>query len=933
MTSRPGMTEPLPAWCDRIIPGYNGDGSNSTTQGGPVGAESADNRSPDGKLADTSSMDGTSTDQTPTHQTPTHQTPTHQTPTGRGSSGRSPVSDVANRTPSGRTAPRRVLIVSANMGGGHDAAAAALAERVELHWPGSTIRRIDTLDVMGRALGVAFRGIYVGNVQWTPWLYQFFYDSLWRYRWFATASKAFVAAWSGRRMAGEIERFDPDLILSTYPLGSGALDWLRRHRSLAVPVGAWVTDFAPHPFWVYSDVDITFVMHDGSVPWAVRSEPRARVEVAAPPVAAGFGPGDRVAARTGLDLDPDAFVVLVSCGAYGFGDVSESVRAILAAGPRVRVIAACGRNSRLRNRLVHEFGGTDSERLRLLGWRSDMPDITRAADVVVTNAGGMTSLEALVCERPVIMYRPIAAHGVANARLMHEVGVADICHRPDELTTLIADRAGRDSDPHLAAIRRYRGQHDDGLDALAAVAAVPPGPMEPSSRPEQPRLLHPETAGRRGRAWPLRAADAFFLHVDADTVSQQVGAIVTTEPGQGTGPLTADVLRATMAVNLDRTPALGRRVLRHGRLTGPGWVAAPVDLRRHVTEVRVADADEARAAMDRFWSEPMSMERPPWQVLLVRSAAGEQTTIGFKFHHALGDAISLITSLDRLLETPDHPERRRDADGRARPRPRVAETLVRARRTARGLADLAVHAGAPRSGLNAAITDPRRGILTLTVSSKAVRALSQGQQARSSEIVLGLVAEALHRCGLAGSEGGADTARTMLPVAMGLPSGRRTSGNRTGVVAVDLPVGEMPLADRIACVRRDLHRHIDLGQPEAGAFVMRALGTLPAPLHGWLARHTYTSRYFNLLTSYIPGPPRPRQLAGHRITAIHPVVALAAGVRLGVGIMRYAGTTSICLIFDESLRSEVLGLRNALELILDEYGVPAGAAVESGKVS
>ena len=53
----------------------------------------------------------------------------------------------------------------------------------------------------------------------------------------------------------------PDLVLSTYPIGSGGLAWLRRRGRLPVPVGAWVSDFAPHPFWVHEPLDLHVVMH------------------------------------------------------------------------------------------------------------------------------------------------------------------------------------------------------------------------------------------------------------------------------------------------------------------------------------------------------------------------------------------------------------------------------------------------------------------------------------------------------------------------------------------------------------------------------------------------------------------------------------------------------------------------------------------------
>jgi UDP-N-acetylglucosamine:LPS N-acetylglucosamine transferase len=62
-----------------------------------------------------------------------------------------------------------------------------------------------------------------------------------------------------------------------------------------------------------------------------------------------------------------------------------------------------------------------------------MPAYTIAADVVVTNAGGATGLEALACGRPVLMHRPIAAHGRANAQLMADAGLAMVCETDGEL--------------------------------------------------------------------------------------------------------------------------------------------------------------------------------------------------------------------------------------------------------------------------------------------------------------------------------------------------------------------------------------------------------------------------------------------------------------------------------------------------------------------
>ncbi|MFZ0216407.1 MAG: glycosyltransferase, partial [Candidatus Dormiibacterota bacterium] len=138
---------------------------------------------------------------------------------------------------------------------------------------------------------------------------------------------------------------------------------------------------------------------------------------------------------------------VISCGSLGFGDVESAAHAVLDAGTSTLAVVVCGRNEDLRHHLVGE--GDHGGRLRALGWTDRMPGLTRASDVVVTNAGGATSLEALACGRTVLMYRPIAAHGKANARLMAEAGLAEVC----------------DDQPQLgAAIRRL---HDDPATLLA----------------------------------------------------------------------------------------------------------------------------------------------------------------------------------------------------------------------------------------------------------------------------------------------------------------------------------------------------------------------------------------------------------------------------------------------------------------------------------
>lgn len=328
--------------------------------------------------------------------------------------------------------PRRLLIVSGSMGEGHNAMARALREAAAELWPEVLVDHVDVLDVLGPGIGPLFRSIYSGNVGRAPWLYQLYFDSVLHRSWFIAGTKGFTGGWAGRRLARRVAEVRPDIVLSTYPMGSAGLEWLHRRGRLDARTACWVGDFAPHPLWIYAGLDLNVVADDGAVARASEQVPGARVVAGGPPVERSMRPRPRSGARARLGLPPDAFVAVVSCGSLGFGDVARAGVALLDASPRMLVLVVCGRNERLRRRLRATHG--DTGRLRPLGWTDDVPGLLAASDVVVTNAGGSTAMEAVACGRALLMHRPIAGHGRENACLLEQVGLAETCWDEHQLT-------------------------------------------------------------------------------------------------------------------------------------------------------------------------------------------------------------------------------------------------------------------------------------------------------------------------------------------------------------------------------------------------------------------------------------------------------------------------------------------------------------------
>src|SRR5580704_2658089 len=203
------------------------------------------------------------------------------------------------------------------MGEGHNAAASALSETIHDCWPGCVVERLDTMELRGARFARAARWAYGFQLSVIPWSYAAFYDLLSRSDGFATGMKRILGPFFGHQLFKALEAKKPDLVISTYPFGSAALDWLRAKRAMATPMVTYIPAFHVHPLWAYRGIDMHFVMYDSAPADARMPDFRRSMRLGAAPVLAGFGAFDRAEARRALELPEEDFYVLVTGGAWG----------------------------------------------------------------------------------------------------------------------------------------------------------------------------------------------------------------------------------------------------------------------------------------------------------------------------------------------------------------------------------------------------------------------------------------------------------------------------------------------------------------------------------------------------------------------------------------------------------------------------------------
>ncbi|WP_327066069.1 MGDG synthase family glycosyltransferase [Kitasatospora sp. NBC_01302] len=363
------------------------------------------------------------------------------------------------------TQPRRIVVVSASVGAGHDGAARELVRR--LRTAGFDAECHDFLDLLPRGCGRLLRGSYALELKVAPWAWGWLLRGLEKNRHSAALVGALFAVAGGRRTA-KLAGAGTAAVVSTYPLASQALGRLRRRGRLGVPVATFLTDMSVHPLWVAEGVDLHLALHPVAADQAQRHGAR-RVEICDPLVGPAFRPArsaaERRRARARFGLPAEGPIALVTAGSWGVGEVELTAREIAASGRAVPV-TVCGHNEAMRERISAAGHGV------ALGWVDDMPDLLRACDVVVQNAGGLTSLEAMASGLPVVSYRCLPGHGVTNAAALDEAGLADWIREEKRLGAALADALAQGAAPRRRPAARPDAIVADLAGGLPAPATI-----------------------------------------------------------------------------------------------------------------------------------------------------------------------------------------------------------------------------------------------------------------------------------------------------------------------------------------------------------------------------------------------------------------------------------------------------------------------------
>jgi diacylglycerol O-acyltransferase len=435
----------------------------------------------------------------------------------------------------------------------------------------------------------------------------------------------------------------------------------------------------------------------------------------------------------------------------------------------------------------------------------------------------------------------------------------------------------------------------------------------------------------------LTSLDASFLEVESPTAHMHVGWASVFAPAAGSPPPRFTDLRDHVESRLGRAPRYRQKLA--GVPLGvsePMWVDDPdFDVMRHVHRARSGDF---HAIVDMVMSAPLDHDRPLWELWIADKLDDGRIGVVGKVHHCMVDGIAAVELATLLLDpTPEPPPDPLDlAEWNPAAEPAglrllsgaIVDRVREGARMARMPLDLvgkgasliaaARHslAPAPDSTLNEPISSNRH-VASAQRPFEELRTVKSRHEASVNDVLLAATAGGVRR--LMEGRGEAPThLKTMVPVSVRQDGAAGELGNRISFVFVDLPCDEADPVRRLDRVKAEMADRKGGSEPEAAQALLDAVAYAPRTVQRAVSRAAASTKAFNLVVSNIPGPAVPMYMLGCELEEVYPVVPLADGHTVSIGLTTVNGRAFFGVYADRDALPDADELAAAIAECVDE---------------
>src|SRR5271154_4263449 len=326
---------------------------------------------------------------------------------------------------------KKILILTAGFGDGHNAAARSLRDAIELV---DEDVRTEVLDLFADSYG-AFntfaRKSYLGIVQYAPKLWSGIYSLM---------ENPLVEKQLGgfTRLQTTLEKVlaetQPDCVVSCYPVYAHVVKKIYGENERPFRFITVVTDsITVNSAWYRAPSDIFCVANDETAEVLKKNGvPAKRIKALGFPVSPVFADSILPELPPPVGDEPHRVLYIINTGKKKAGKAVDRLLEV----DNVHLTICAGRDPELRAQLIERTRNC-ADRVRVLGWTNQIPELMMSHHLVISKAGGATVQEAIAARCPMIVNQVIPGQEEGNAELIWRCGLGAIAEKNREVAELV----------------------------------------------------------------------------------------------------------------------------------------------------------------------------------------------------------------------------------------------------------------------------------------------------------------------------------------------------------------------------------------------------------------------------------------------------------------------------------------------------------------
>ena len=342
----------------------------------------------------------------------------------------------------------KVLILSCNTGGGHNAVAAALTEAFRRRGADCTV--LDGLSFISQKASKLVSRWHTRMYRHHPHLYKAGYmtaeEEVGRTVPKHNLVERYLAR-GARRLYRFLQTQRFDAVVCVHVIPALMMTMLRKNGGAPMPFCFVATDYTCSPSVGDCTPDICVIPHEELAEEFVRCGMAAETLLPAgiPTRSVFNAPVDRAAARRALSLPAEGRHILLMSGSIGCGPMTELARQLdeqLRSGDYATVL--CGSN----RQMLYALQRRSLLRVQAVGFTSQVAQYMDSADLLVSKPGGISITEAACKGVPMLLADLVGGCETRNQAFFAEHGWAAACSNDtiaDSALSLLADDARREA--------------------------------------------------------------------------------------------------------------------------------------------------------------------------------------------------------------------------------------------------------------------------------------------------------------------------------------------------------------------------------------------------------------------------------------------------------------------------------------------------------